>query len=49
LTFVGRGGASPNIAASDHDTELEGGREDAFDLVGEALDDGMREVVGGVA
>jgi hypothetical protein len=28
---------------------LEGGREDAFDLVGEALDDGVREVVGGVA
>jgi hypothetical protein len=28
---------------------LEGGREDAFDLVGEASDDGVREVVGGVA
>jgi hypothetical protein len=28
---------------------LEGGREDAFDLVGEALDDVVREVVGGVA
>ena len=49
LTFVGRRGASPNITASDHDTELERGREDAFDLVGEALDDGVREVVGGVA
>jgi len=49
LTFVGCGGTSPNIAASDHDTELEGGREDAFDLVGEASDDGVREVAGGVA
>jgi hypothetical protein len=28
---------------------LERGREDAFDLVGEALDDGVREVVGRVA
>jgi hypothetical protein len=28
---------------------LERGREDAFDLVGEALDDGVREVVGGIA
>jgi hypothetical protein len=28
---------------------LKRGREDTFDLVGEALDDGMREVVGGVA
>jgi len=28
---------------------LERGREDAFDLVGQALDDGMREVIRGVA
>jgi hypothetical protein len=28
---------------------LERRREDTFDLVGEALDDGVREVVGGVA
>jgi hypothetical protein len=28
---------------------LERGREDTFDLVGEALDDGVREVVGGIA
>ena len=49
LTFVGRGGASPNIASSDHDTELKRRREDAFDLVGQALDDGVREVVGRVA
>ena len=34
LTFVGRGSASPNIAASDDNTELKRGREDAFDLVG---------------
>ena len=49
LTVVGCGGASPNISAADDDTELERGRKDTFDLVGEALNDGVRKVAGGVA
>jgi len=49
LAVVRCGGTSPNISAADDDPELEGGRKDTFDLVGEALNDGVRKVAGGVA
>jgi len=49
LTFVGGGGAPPDVASADDDSELEGGREDFFDLVGEATDHRMGEMIRGIA
>ena len=49
LTFIGRGGASPNIPPTDDDAELEVRRKNPFNLVSETLNDRVREVIGGVA
>jgi len=49
LTLVGGGGAPPDVASTDDDSELEGRREDFFDLVGEATDHRVGEVIRGIA
>jgi len=45
LTLVGGGGASPDVASTDDDSELKRGREDFFDLVGEAPDHRVGKVI----
>ena len=49
LTFISRGGASPNIPPADDDAELEVRRKNPFNLVSETLNNRVREVIGGVA
>jgi len=43
--LAGGGGAAPDVAAADDDGELQRGRDDLFDLVGEMAGDAGREVV----
>ena len=45
--FAGGGSTPPDVAAANHDGELEGGREDIADLVGEATRDRLGEVIAG--
>jgi len=45
--FAGGGGAPPDVSSSDDDGELERGRENVTDLVGEATRDGLGEVIAG--
>ena len=47
--FAGGRGAAPDVAATDHDGQLQRGRDDLLDLLGEVTRDAGREVVAWLA
>ena len=47
--FAGGRGATPDVAAADDDGQLERGRDDLLDLLGEVARDAGREVISRLA